>query len=142
MVNGILFSGQLYSTLNFSMYSTWECITLSLLLCRLEIVSFAHVITSVNLLYLPNVPVVYMVTSVSTPALATCCMVKSAVLSVHVVLMVIVHQSMDHVTAIQDISDQPAVQVCHVYMHKCTTLTSLFTAHQLITYVISLNCCH
>ena len=75
-----------------------------------------------------------MVTSVSLPALATCFMVKNAVTSVCVVSMVTVHQLTDHATAIQDILDQPVVQVCHV--QKCRILMSLFTAHQLITFII------
>lgn len=76
---------------------------------------------------------VSMATSVRTPALATCT-VKSVVMSV-CVSMVTVHRSMDHVTAIQDIPDQLVIQVCHI--QKCSRiLVSLFTAHQLITFII------
>ena len=85
----------------------------SLLFIRKEIVLFAHVITSVNSLYLLYAPVVTMVTNVSSHVLALC-MVKSVIWSVCVVLIVNAHRSMDHVTAIQDILEQPAVQVCNV----------------------------
>lgn len=83
-----------------------------LLFIRKGIGLFAHVITSVNLLCLPYAPVVIMVINVSSPALVTNCMVNNVVTSVHAVLMVSVHQSMDHVTAIQDILDQLAIEVC------------------------------
>ena len=73
---------------------------------------FAHVITSVNSLCSLYAPVVTMVTSVSSPAPLTCCMVMSAVVNVPVVSMVTVPLLMDHVTVIQDMLDQPAIQVC------------------------------
>ena len=85
-------------------------------------------ITSVNSLYLLYAPVVTMVINVSSHVLALC-MVKSVIGSVCVVLIVNAHRSMDHVTAIQDILDQPAVQVCNVQ-----SIHSLDSAHQLKFY--------
>ena len=87
-----------------------------LFIIRRETELFAHVTTSVNLLCLLYVPVVTMVTNVSLPALVIHCMVNSVVMSVHAVVMVTVHQWMDHVTATQDIPGQLVVQVCHNYM--------------------------
>ena len=67
-------------------------------------------IISVNLLYLLCAPVVTMVTNASSPAPVTHCMGTSAVTSVCVVSMVTVHHLMDHVTAIEDILEQPVTK--------------------------------
>lgn len=70
-------------------------------------------IISVNSLCSLYVPVVTMVTNVSSPA-PTHCMVMSAVISVHVVLMVTVHHWTDHVIVMQDTLEPLATQVCYV----------------------------
>ena len=97
--------GELSSYLNTSIHSYHSFI-------RKKTGLFAHVIISVNSLCLLYVPVVTMVTNVSSPVHPHC-MAMNAVMSVRVVLMATVHLRMDHVIVMQVTLVLLATQVCY-----------------------------